>query len=265
MSTGWLAVAFGGGTNSTAMLCGMKDRGIRPDLLTFADTGAELPHTYEYVAMMQAVVKSWWGIELQTVRKLYKGEFNDGITGQCKRHGQMPSLAYGFRSCSVKYKHEPQDRLLKSAMRGAKVTHAIKAIGFDAGEGHRVKPEHLEPKPLTKKLTLQYWYPLVEWGWKRCDCVAAIKRHGLPQPGKSSCYFCPAMKRSEVFKLRDDYPELLEIALGIEDAAQENNRTHRGLGGKNNLWRNWLENEDAQGKFALDLEPAHLPCGCMDG
>lgn len=31
-----LAVAFGGGTNSTAMLCGFRERGIKPDLILFA-------------------------------------------------------------------------------------------------------------------------------------------------------------------------------------------------------------------------------------
>ena len=48
----FLAVSFGGGTNSTAMLCGMYERGIKPDLLMFADTGSEYPQTYEHVAMM---------------------------------------------------------------------------------------------------------------------------------------------------------------------------------------------------------------------
>ena len=44
-----LAVSFGGGTNSTAMLCGFRERGIKPDLIIFADTGAEMPHTYEQI------------------------------------------------------------------------------------------------------------------------------------------------------------------------------------------------------------------------
>ncbi len=260
----WLAVSFGGGTNSTAMLCGMRERGIRPSLITFADTGAEMPHTYEHVAMMRAQVQTWWGIDLLTVRKLYQGKF-EGLEGQCKRHGQMPSLAYGHRSCSVKYKHEPQDRALKPAMKAAGVTHAIKAIGFDAGEGHRVKAEHMATKPIKSGLYVRHWYPLVEWGWKRDDCAAAIERHGLPQPGKSSCYFCPAMKRREVMKLREEYPEMLARALAIEDAAQSNTTTHRGLGGAKNRWRDWLAMDKAQARLWNDIEPAHVPCGCYDG
>jgi 3'-phosphoadenosine 5'-phosphosulfate sulfotransferase (PAPS reductase)/FAD synthetase len=260
----WLAVSFGGGTNSTAMLCGFRDKNIRPDFISFADTGAEMPHTYEHVAAMQAQVKAWWGIELLTVRKTYQGQF-EGLEGQCRRHKQMPSLAYGRRSCSMKYKHEPQERALAKAMRDAGVTKVIRAIGFDANEAHRVKEQHMLPRKLGKGQFWKAWYPLIEWGWRRENCVAAIKRHGLPQAGKSACYFCPAMKKREVYELRDKYPELLSRALEIEDAAQFTNTTKRGLGGQNNLWRNWLALDAAQQKLWDNIEPTHVPCGCYDG
>lgn len=38
-------VSFGGGTNSTAMIIGMYLHKIPIDLITFADTGGEQPHT----------------------------------------------------------------------------------------------------------------------------------------------------------------------------------------------------------------------------
>ena len=40
-------VAYGGGTNSTAMLVGMYEKGIPVDLILFADPGGEQPYTYE--------------------------------------------------------------------------------------------------------------------------------------------------------------------------------------------------------------------------
>ena len=40
-------VSFGGGTNSTAMIIGMYLHKIPIDLILFADTGGEQPHTYE--------------------------------------------------------------------------------------------------------------------------------------------------------------------------------------------------------------------------
>lgn len=45
-------VSYGGGTNSTALLIGLRERGERPDAITFADTGSERPETYTYVATM---------------------------------------------------------------------------------------------------------------------------------------------------------------------------------------------------------------------
>ena len=42
-------VSFGGGTNSTAMIIGMYLHKIPIDLILFADTGGEQPHTYEFM------------------------------------------------------------------------------------------------------------------------------------------------------------------------------------------------------------------------
>lgn len=253
----WLAVSFGGGTNSTAMLCGFRERNIRPDFISFADTGAEMPHTYEHVAAMQAQVKAWWGQPLHVVHKLREGKF-EGLENECLRGAKLPALAYGSRACSVKYKHEPQNRMMKARMKERGIKIGTRAIGFDAGEAHRVKPS-------TDKWATN-WYPLVEWEWRREDCIATIKRHGLPQPGKSACFFCPASKRGEVLRMRDEQPELLERALEIERRAQTGaNRQVRGLGGERNLWSTWLATDADQSKLWLDIEPMHAPCGCYDG
>ena len=259
VSSGWpfLVLCYGIGTNSTAMACEMKERGIKPDLITCADTAGELPETYEYLAMMQAQVKAWWGMEIQVVRKLREGKF-EGLENECLRGAKLPALAYGSRACSVKYKHEPQNRLMKSEMKKRGIKVGVRAIGFDAGEGHRTKD--------SQDAWAQNWYPLVEWGMRREDCIATIRRHGLPLPGKSSCYYCPAMKRSEVLRLRDTHPDLLARALEMERRAQTGaNRQVRGLGGERNLWADWLAMDESQAKLWIDLEPAHVPCGCYDG
>ena len=39
-------VSYGGGANSTALLIGLHQHHIPVDLILFADTGAEHPHTY---------------------------------------------------------------------------------------------------------------------------------------------------------------------------------------------------------------------------
>lgn len=260
-----LAVSFGGGTNSTAMLCGFRERGIRPDLIAFADTGGELPETYEHVAFMQGRVREWWGLEIEIVRKLYQGGF-EGLEGQCLRHKQLPSLAYGQKSCSMKYKGEPQDRLLKRKMREAGVTIATRAIGFDAGERHRTKDRGTVM--LTKKLGFVTWHPLVEWRWTRRECVEAITRANIPQPGKSSCFFCPARRRGEILKLKQEHPELYERAIAIE--ANSESRSNKGVTGLNygSKWSEMVAADERQIKLFDWLETnaqSPIPCGCYDG
>ena len=45
-------VSYGGGANSTALLIGLHQHRIPVDLILFADTGAEHPHTYAYLDVM---------------------------------------------------------------------------------------------------------------------------------------------------------------------------------------------------------------------
>ena len=45
-------VSFGGSTNSAALLIGLYKHKIPIDLITFADTGAEHPHTYQFIEII---------------------------------------------------------------------------------------------------------------------------------------------------------------------------------------------------------------------
>lgn len=256
-STDLLAVSYGVGNNSTALLCGLRERDIRPDVITTADPKGEMPHTYIALEVMRKKVREWWGMEITIVLKLYQGE-HEGLEAECIRKKMLPGLAYGTRSCSMKYKGEPQDKELKRLVKSGWRAPFRKAIGFHAGEMHRLKSTSTMPD-------IWYpWYPLVDWQWRPEQCLSAMCRHGIKPPGKSACFFCPASKPSEVIRLAKEHPDLMARALAIEDAAQETNTTKRGLGGEKNLWRNWLAMDAAQTKMPLDIEPMHLPCGCYE-
>ena len=71
----------------------------------------------------------------------------------------------------------------------------VKFIGYDAGEPER--RERVRERDMTDR-KYQKEYPLMEWGWDRDRCIQAIQEAGLPLPGKSSCFFCPSMKRREI-------------------------------------------------------------------
>ena len=195
-------VSYGGGVNSTALLVGLHQHRIPVDLILFADTGAEHPHTQE-----------------------------------CLQSGTLPSMAYGFKRCSLKHKIGPQEKFCNHYPPCRKVWAAgkrvVKFIGYDAGEGYRSDKVLLgdlaDPK-------YSKWYPLMEWRWDRAACQRAIDDAGLPQPGKSSCFFCPSMRAEEIIYLRDHHPDLFRRAIALEDNARPNLKTVQGLG-RNYSWK----------------------------
>lgn len=255
-----LAVSYGGGTNSTAMLIGMKDRGIIPDVITFADTGGEKPETYSYIEYFSGWLKQNGMPEITPVR--FDGKYKT-LEEECLGSGTLPSLAYGFKKCSQKWKLAPQDKFFNNNEQakavwasGGKVT---KAIGYDAGESHRALHIHEDNK-------YKYWYPLVEWLWNRKGCLEAIKKEGLRSPVKSACFFCPAMRRGEILQLQNCHPELVERALKIESTALNNKdnpiRSIKGLG-RAWSWADFLNaNEQQRGLFE---DQGSIPCLCFDG
>ena len=46
-----------------------------------------------------------------------------------------------------------------------------------------------------------------------CIRDRALEAAGLPQPGKSSCFFCPSMKREEIMLLKEQHPDLYARAI----------------------------------------------------
>ena len=230
-------MSYGAGTNSVAMLIGLRDRGIIPDVILFADTGGERPETYKHLQFMQTWCESNGFPGISTCSE------KETLESDCMRRKALPGLAYGFKSCSEHFKIRPQKRWLKS--RGIKPS--VFLVGIDAGERHRVKDD-----PNTE-------YPLVEWGWGRTECISAIKAEGLPLPGKSSCFFCPAMKASEIRALNALHPELMGRAIKMEENA--NLTTAAGLG-RTFSWKSVIATGDL---FPELYNSTEIACGCYDG
>jgi hypothetical protein len=247
-----IVVSFGGGTNSAAMLIEMERRGVRPDLITFADTGGELPETLRFVEEFSAWLVARGMPPVITVR-----DERRTLEDEVREAATLPSIVFGFRSCSDKFKVRPQERYLKQWQpalnawaSGGKV---VKLIGYDAGERHRVK--NFDDSRFVVA------YPLVEWGWRRQECAAVVRSAGF-NPGKSACFFCPASKRFEVLALAKSHPDLFARAIEMERGAAKST-TVVGLG-RNWKWEDLVKADDAQMKLFEDL-PDLVPCGCYDG
>lgn len=243
--------SFGGGVNSTAMLIGLHERGEKVDFILFADTGGEKPHTYRHVQEM-----SLWLIAHKMPSIITVKAPNETLEQSVVKHRSIPSIAYGFKTCSQRFKREPQEKFIRLQLKILEIDSVdvvdgktTSLIGFDAGEPQRAKP--IEGNR----------YPLIEWNWGREECVEAIDRAGLKQPGKSACFFCPSSKKQEIYQLRRMYPDLAARAVAMEKNAELT--TIKGLG-RSFAWGDLYAADDAQSKMFPDSY-VEIDCGCYDG
>lgn len=248
-----LIVNFGGGVNSTALLVGYHERGLRPTAIIFADTGSEMPHTYAHLWAIQPWLESVGFPSLEVVRRA-TGK-HASLEAECLTNETLPSLAFGFRGCSAKWKRQVVDRVLKHRYKNflKEGGRLRRAIGIDFGELHRAR---FQPEG-----SFDWEYPLIDWRWARPECAQAIERAGLAVPGKSACFFCPASTVPEVRKLREVYPDLADRAVAMESAAKLT--TVKGLGRRWN-WGAMLAADAAQARLTLPMV-TETPCGCFDG
>jgi len=246
-------LSFGGGVNSTGLLAGLFERATPPDAILFADTKAEFEDTYLHVEEVSAWSVAKGGPPI--TRNDRNTPLHASLEEECRNNDTLPSLAFGYKGCSVKWKRQPMDRWVK-AWEPAKAAWArgervARLMGIDAGESHRGK--------VADDDLFTYRRPLVEWDWDRADCIAAIGRAGLRVPRKSACFFCPASKKVEVLALAKDRPDLFARAVAMERHARDTG----GLKFISGLGRHWSWEGLAAGqKYPETVEP---PCECYDG
>lgn len=252
-------VAYGGGTDSTAMIIECVNRGIKIDYILFADTGAEKPHTYAYVDNFSKWCVKNGMPEIITVKKKGNGET---LEENCFRVKCLPSIAYGHKTCSQKFKIQPQDMFFNNLPEAKKIWKSgqrlTKFIGYDATETVRAEKINIREREKPSK-KYKFKYPLIEWGIKRKQCIEIIEKAGLCQPGKSACYFCPSSKPSEIKQLKHSYPDLFDKAIAMEDNAILTKV--KGLG-REFSWGDVVKTDDIfQDQF--DLMPEMI-CECYE-
>lgn len=224
---------YGGGVNTIAGIILATKKGIKFDFIVMADPGKENPLTYEYIDYFNI----WLIVHNQPTitivkQKNYKGEFV-GLYQNCINEEMLPSIVYGHKSCSLKYKASPQDVFCNnnSTIRecwkdGYRV---IKWMWYDFDEYHRTQKDHSNSKYLFK-------YLLVENEIDRFGCIQIIIDEGLVLPPKSSCTFCPSMKPFEIIELYENNPKEFYDAIRMEDNAKDNLLTIKGLGRDFSWW-----------------------------
>lgn len=270
-----VVVSQGVGVNGMAMILGWRTYGLpTPAALLFANVGSEKFETYAYIPVMNDWLDSVGWPRLTVVKNKSPIAGDASLHDECLRKSVLPSLSYGGHSCSIKWKVEPQLKWVRDTFgwsqprrkRGAAerpdgtFRHGptiTKLVGYDAGpkDARRVKNATEKWPPGHNNR-----YPLIEWGWDRRKCIDVIIAARLPGwnpayladdlvtftrfewiesggvPCKSACFMCPASQPAEINMLAKHHPELIDIAIEMEDRAiAKGLRTVKGLG----RTRNW--------------------------
>lgn len=225
-----VVAAWGAGVDSTAMIVELAERGEPPDMVLFADPGAEKGGTYAFLP----VFRDWMaarGIASEIVRYRPRNFKHwppyATIAENMLTNATLPSVVFNRGSCSQKWKASAQDAWTAEWEPARRCWDAggrvVKLIGYDASLRDTQRYHHAigceDPR-------YDYRYPLREWGWDRARCERRIAEAGLPIPPKSSCFFCGSIKPDEVEELSR---EELRIIVLMEARAKPRLRNIDGL------------------------------------
>jgi hypothetical protein len=237
-------VSYGAGVNSTAMVIEMINRKMPIDAIIFSNTGGELPETYLFIQKFSKWVESKGYPKIVIVKYQTKNGKFLTLEKDILTRKTLPAIAYGYKSCSDKFKIRPFNKWVKENIEG----EYLKYIGFDAGEKQRVKSYD------------NVVFPLYDWGIDRNGCIEIIEKANLEfqNPKKSSCFFCPSAKKHEILSLPDEFQKR---CIQIEENAKENLTNLKGLG-INYAWKDLFHVEKTQLKMFDEIDYLSVPCEC---
>lgn len=278
-------VLMAGMGDDTAMLIAeLYIRGYEPDEIVFCDTGSEFPHTYKFIDHLRSwmIDKKW--SKLTILKKYDKFKKPLSVIEVSVNGNTLPAAAFGSASCSMRFKKETADKYFNSHTEclnswgiekpGERLSNytgkIIRMVGINADEPIREAKWRKEDKYVQL-------FPLYDWGIGEGDSDE-VENVGLYYPGKSSCVICPNLTHSEIAMLADDYPDIYQKALTIEENYRDANLVESGqddmfggtdyentvmrLGGlKGKTWPQML-NEYRANPSKYRAMTDNKPCGC---
>lgn len=209
--------SFGGGVQSTAALVLASQGHIDFRTFVFANVGedSENPGTLAYVAQVTKPFASEHGLDLVEVRRTLRGGatpslLQNTLTNVRSIHIPMRTKdgRPGRRNCTTDYKRKVIAKYVTG--RGATADNpAVVGLGISLDEVERARTDSGFPSQ-----TLAY--PLLDLRLSRSDCLRIIADAGLPQPPKSSCWFCPFHRLSDWKDQQRTAPDLFLQAVDLE-------------------------------------------------
>ena len=200
-------LSYGGGTQTVAM-CILVAQGKlpRPDYVIAADTGREMPSTWDYAAAYMRPLLASVGLELHIAPHslatvdVYAGN-GDLLVPVYTDTGKLPTF------CSDKWKARVVHRYARQVLGAG--TDLVNWIGFSLDEVNRIKGDEGRR------------FPLIDLMLTKADCEHVIAAAGYPLPRKSRCWMCPHQHNAEWREVRAD-AALWRQAIELDAEIREN-------------------------------------------
>lgn len=191
-------LSFGAGLNSTALLVFLINNNYPLDGVVFADTGGEVPETYEHLKIVDSYL-SKHGIPFKIVKSK-----NGTLYETCMRRKVTPSQIW--RWSTRDYKITP----IHAHYRSLKV-FVNQYLGISFEERNRMKGARVS---YVKNI-----FPLVENKLTRHDCIDTICQgdFDFPMPVRSGCFFCPFNSLSRWKEIYEKHRNLYNKAMVLEE------------------------------------------------
>lgn len=206
----YIVVSFSGGKDSTAMLLGMIERGMKIDCILFCDTGLEFPAMYDHIDKVERDI----GRSITRVRSPYTYEYlmfdaaikRKNLDDFISKFGRNYT-GYGWpgprmRWCTSRLKDVPREQFLQRLRQKYDVKEYV---GIAADEQYRLER--------SRNQSPNHVHPLVDWGMTEDDCLRYCFKCGYDWGGlyqhfkRVSCWCCPLQSLEELRQLYQYYPD----------------------------------------------------------
>lgn len=190
-------LGLSGGKDSAALAIYMRDRVENMEYF-FADTGKELPETYEYLDKLRARL----GIEIKTLSADRGFDHWLDVYG-----GMLPSPR--ARWCTKALKIQPIEDFVGE-------DEAVSYIGIRADEENR-------KGYISTNGNIQARFPFIEDGLRKEDIIRILEESGIGLPeyykwrSRSGCFFCFYQRKIEWVRLAEEHPDRFEEAVKYEE------------------------------------------------
>lgn len=226
-------LSLGAGVQSTVLALMGKLGELKFDAAIFADTGAEPKGVYTHLEWLIKEIGDAYPVivaqKSNIIEDLTKGQNSDG-----GRFASAPfftlsddgSRGITRRQCTSEYKVDVVDRVIRRQVVGLvpyqrlpKDVRIIQYIGMSAEESKRVV--RVRARFASDRFGFPV-FPLFERWMTREDCVAWLKKYGVPhETPRSACTFCPYRSDAEWIKMRDESPEDFAQAVMVDSKIRQ--------------------------------------------